>query len=77
VGSAVVIAQIEKLLFWDALYFSFITGFTIGSADIFFQTPFRRLVPSLLGLIRIIFSGLMVAAAIRAVEQGMEDMNKS
>ena len=76
-GSAVVIAQIEKLLFCYALYFSFITGFTIGSADIVFQTPFGRLVASLLGLIGILFTGLTIATTIRAVEQSMKDMNKS
>jgi hypothetical protein len=53
VGSAVVIAQIEKPLFWDALYFSFITGLTICYGDIVVKTPFGRLVAVLLGLIGI------------------------
>ena len=77
VGIAAVISHIEKLPFGEALYFSFITGLTIGYGDIVVKTPFGRLVAVLLGLIGIVFTGLMVAAAIRAVEKSMRDMNKS
>ena len=76
-GSAVVIAQIEKLLFWDAFYFSFITGLTIGYGDIVVKTPFARLIAVLLGLIGIIFSGIMVAGAIRSVEKSLKDLNRT
>jgi len=77
VGIAAVITHIEKLPFGEALYFSFITGLTIGYGDIVVKTPFGRIMAVLLGLIGIIFTGMMVAAAIRAVEKSMRDMNKS
>jgi uncharacterized membrane protein len=77
VGTAAVITRIEKMPFEDALYFSFITGLTIGYGDIVVKTPFGRVFTILLGLIGIVFTGLMVAAAIRAVGQSMKDMNKS
>ena len=77
VGSAVVIAQVEKLPFWEALYFSFITGLTIGYGDIVVKTPFGRIMAILLGLIGIVFTGLMVAAALRAVGHSMKGMKKS
>ena len=77
VGIAAVITHIEKLPFGEALYFSFITGLTIGYGDIVVKTPFGRIMAVLLGLIGIVFTGMMVAAAIRAVEKSMRDMTKS
>ena len=76
VGIAAVITHIEKMPFGEALYFSFITGFTIGYGDIVVKTPIGRILAVLLGLIGIIFTGIMVAAAVRAVEKSMSDMNK-
>ena len=73
--SAVVISQIENLPFGESLYFSFITGLTIGYGDIVAKTPFSRLIAVLLGLIGIIFSGIMVAGAIRALEKSLKDLN--
>ena len=72
--SAAVITQIENLPFGEALYFSFITGLTIGYGDIVVKTPFARLIAVLLGLIGMIISGIMVAAAIRAVERSLKDL---
>lgn len=65
--SAAVIAFIEKLPFGDALYFSFITGLTIGYGDIVSKTFLGRCVAILIGFIGILFTGMVVAAAIRAV----------
>ena len=77
VASAAVFTYIEKMPFDDALYFSFITGLTIGYGDIVVKTPIGRIVAVLLGLIGVIFTGLMVAAAIRAVGKSMKNINKS
>jgi uncharacterized membrane protein len=76
-GIAVVIRHLEKMPFGESLYFSFITGLTIGYGDIVVKTPFARLLAVLLGLIGIIFTGIMVAAALRAVERSLEDLNIS
>ena len=40
--SAVVISQIENRPFGETLYFTFITGLTIGYGDIVVKTPFAR-----------------------------------
>ena len=74
-GIAVVIRHTEKMPFGESLYFSFITGLTIGYGDIVVKTPFARLLAVLLGLIGIIFTGIMVAGAIRALEKSLEDLN--
>ena len=74
VGIAAVITYIEKMPFGEALYFSFITGLTIGYGDIVVNTPYGRVVAVLLGLIGIVFTGLMVAAALRAVGQSMKGL---
>ena len=74
-GIAVVIRHLEKMPFGESLYFSFITGLTIGYGDIVVKTPFARLLAVLLGLIGIIFTGIMVAAALRAVERSLKDLN--
>ena len=76
-GGAAVIAHLEKMRFGDALYSSFITGLTIGYGDIVAKTPLGRIVAVLLGIIGIIFTGMIVAAAIRAVGESMEGYNKS
>ena len=75
--SAVVISPIENLPFGETLYFTFITGLTIGYGDIVVKTPLARLLAVLLGLIGIIFTGIMVAGAIRAVEKSLKDLNIS
>ena len=73
-GIAVVIRHLEKMPLGESLYFSFITGLTIGYGDIVVKTPLARLLAVLLGLIGIIFTGIMVAAALRAVEKSLKDL---
>jgi voltage-gated potassium channel len=72
--SAVVVSRVEDLPFGEALYFSFITGLTIGYGDIVVKTPFARVIAVLLGLIGMITSGIMVAASLRAVEKSLVDL---
>jgi voltage-gated potassium channel len=69
VVGAAVIAYIEKLPFGDALYFSLVTGLTIGYGDVVVKTFFGRCVAIFIGLIGILFTGLVVAAAVRAVQK--------
>jgi hypothetical protein len=75
IGIAVVIRHLEKFPLGEALYFSFITGLTIGYGDIVVKTPFARLLAVFLGLIGVVFTGIMVAAALRAVEKSLKDLN--
>ena len=77
VSVAVVVTYIEKMPFGEALYFSFITGLTVGYGDIVVQTPLGRLLAVFLGLIGMILTGLIVAVAVRAVDKSLKDMNES
>jgi hypothetical protein len=77
IGIALVIRHLEKMPFGESLYFSFITGLTIGYGDIVVKTPLARLFAVLLGLIGIIFTGIMVAGALRALEKSLKDLNIS
>jgi ABC-type Na+ efflux pump permease subunit len=66
------ISYLEKLPFGDALYFAFITGLTIGYGDIVVKTPVGRILAVLIGFIGVLFSGLIVAAALRAVGETLK-----
>ena len=70
---AVVISFVEKIPFGDAIYFSFVTGLTIGYGEIVAKTVLGRLVALLIGLIGIIFTGMVVAVAVRAVQESFKE----
>jgi voltage-gated potassium channel len=71
VVDAAAIAYFEKLPFADALYFTFVTGLTIGYGDIAPVTLAGRVVAILTGLIGILITGLIVAVAVYAVRETM------
>ena len=68
-----VIALAEKMPFGKALYFSFVTGLTIGYGDIVAKTALGGVVALLIGLIGIIFTGTVVAVAVRALEASYKE----
>jgi len=76
VAGAGAIASVEKMLFSDSLYFAFVTGLTIGYGDIVVKTPLGRLVAVLIGLVGILFTGLMVAVLVHAVQESMKETHK-
>ncbi len=73
VAGAAVVTLVEKIPFSDTLYFAFVTGLTIGYGDIVVKTPFGRLVAILIGLIGILFTGLMAAVLVLAVRESYEE----
>ena len=68
---AVGIAYTEKIPFRDALYFSCITGLTIGYGDITVKTGAGRIIAVLIGFMGIFFSGLIVAGAVESIRKTM------
>ena len=77
VVDAAVIAYFEKMPFADALYFTFVTGLTIGYGDIAPVTHMGRVFAVLTGLQGILITGLVTAAAVYAVRKTMEDPTDS
>ncbi len=63
----IVFAFVEDLDFSSSIYFAFITGLTIGYGEITPQTPIGRVVAVLIGVIGMIFIGLTVGIATRAL----------
>jgi len=70
---AMVIAAAEKVSFGKAVYFSFITGLTVGYGDIVPSTAIGRVISVLLGLTGILFTGVVVAVAVEAVRRAVEE----
>jgi voltage-gated potassium channel len=70
---AVIITATEKVSFGKAVYFSLITGLTVGYGDIVPSTAIGRIISVLLGLVGILFTGVVVAAAVQAVRYAWEE----
>ena len=58
---------------WAALHFTFITGLTVGYGDILPTTILGRIVSVLIALIGLLFFGIVVAVANRAVAKTLEE----
>ena len=63
----VTIAQVENIKLGDAIYFAFITGLSIGYGDISPETGVGKVVSVAIGLVGVLFVGLTVAIATRAL----------
>lgn len=63
----VTISRVEGIELGRAIYFAFITGLTIGYGDITPQTALGSVVSVGIGLIGMVFTGITVAVATRAL----------
>jgi hypothetical protein len=75
-AGAVVIAGVEQMPIEEAVYFALITGFTIGYGIIVPMTTVGRIVSVVLGFIGILYTGLVVALAVHAVEEAWAETQK-
>jgi voltage-gated potassium channel len=74
----VLISRVEGIQLGDAIYFAFITGLSIGYGDITPETASGRAISVSIGLIGMLFVGITVAIATRALaDVTRRDSNKS
>jgi hypothetical protein len=66
-GLGLVIGMREGWDIGDSLYFSFITGFTIGYGDITPQYPLTKLLAVILAAVGFLFTGILVAISVEAL----------
>ncbi|KAA0139117.1 potassium channel family protein [Gimesia chilikensis] len=66
---AFLIWRFENLSFGDAVYFSMITGLTIGYGDITPETPMGKIISVGIGLVGMIVVGLVIAIATRSLHE--------
>ena len=63
---------LKKMPFGDALYFTLVTGTTIGYGDLTPVTPIGRVVAILTGLQGLLITGLITAVAVYALRKSLE-----
>lgn len=69
---AMAISYTEKLSYGDALYFTLVTGLTVGYGDISPQTMIGRVISLSLALVGMMLTGLLVATTVQTVKSSFE-----
>ena len=66
-GCGVIIGRIESWRLDEALYFTFVTGLTIGYGDITPEHFSSRVLALLIGLTGVVLTGLVAAVSVQAL----------
>lgn len=69
VSLGIVIGRLEDWSLLDAIYFTFVSGLTIGYGDLVPKRPLSRVLAIGIGLIGVLLVGLIVALGVRALER--------
>jgi len=73
VGSGVVVGQIESWRLGETLYFTFVTGLTIGYGDLAPKHAVARILALVIGLSGIVLTGLVAAVSVQALNSADRD----
>ena len=76
VGPGLVIGRIEGWRIDDALYFTFVTGLTIGYGDLTPRHVVSRLLAVMIGFAGIVLTGLVAAVSVEALRAAARDAGK-
>jgi len=68
VGPGLTIGYIEDWKITDALYFTFVTGFTIGYGDLTPHNSVSRILSIIIGFAGIVLTGLIAAVSVKALD---------
>ena len=69
----VLIAWLERWSLGDGVYFTFVTGLTIGYGDLVPRQPLSRFLAILVGFFGVVLTGLVAAVAVRALQTATDD----
>jgi hypothetical protein len=75
-GLGLVIGRIEDWRITDALYFTFVTGLTIGYGDLTPKHFSARLLALIIGFAGIVLTGLVAAVSVQALRAAEPDDNE-
>ena len=70
------IAYLDAKPIADTLYLAFITALTIGYGDLTPETAFAKAIAVAIGFLGIIFTGIVVAASLRALEMTIAEQKE-
>ena len=73
---AIAISFVEMRPLAESLYFAFITGLSIGYGDIAPETTLGRVISVAIGLVGMVFVGLAVAIATRALADTIKKLEE-
>ena len=72
-AGGIIVSYVEGLSIGDGIYFAFVTGLTIGYGDISAVTALGRIVCIAIGVIGMLFTGITVAIATRALADAVKE----
>ena len=73
IGAGLLIGYVEKWRVGDALYFTFVTGLTIGYGDFVPKRMISRLLAVGIGFTGIVLTGLVAAVIVQALSATKRD----
>lgn len=73
VGPGLVIGALEGWSVGDSLYFTFVTGITIGYGDLVPHRALSRILAAVIGLAGILLTGLVAAVVVEALRETARD----